>query len=88
MYQAWYCHGCGTRSLPLLPPSVEIHYQGNSSQRFECSMDLENQDTPCWCIVCVYEFSDKGHMPEQHFLETVVSPACNPCQSTYGLNVS
>ena len=22
--QAWYCHGCGTRSLPLLPPSVDI----------------------------------------------------------------
>ena len=50
MYQAWYCHGCGTRSLPLLPPSVEIHYQGNSSQRIQCAMELENLDTRCWCI--------------------------------------
>ena len=50
MYQAWYCHGCGTRSLPLLPPSVEIHYQGNSSQRIECAMELEYLDTLCWCV--------------------------------------
>ena len=25
MYQAWYCHGCGTWSLPLLPPNVKLY---------------------------------------------------------------